>query len=488
MDILKKGGCFILLIKYSNKKSISIFTGFAFLACIGYFFLCNFFYPMMSDDYAQSFIWDGVHGGNIAGMQSGHIWRRIEFLSDIFISVSSMYMTWGGRIDSGIITQFFLWIGKPIFNVFNTIIFGIFILLVSRISLGKYYLKNGWYIFWIFSGFWLVNYAFFNTTVWISGSANYLWLMCFQLLFILPYIEAIRGYSWKFLQNDSLTSKTAMLFLGLLAGNTNENSSAAVLIAAAWICYKMRRPWMAYGLLGILVGYAALIFAPGNYVRYHVVLTAGEGDYLPLIPKLIVFAWLWMKEVPLFFLLTPYLNKRVRQKCQIAPLKKEYHLVLLFTFMGFFSALSMLAAPMIPPRSFFGTSVFLLIAGTISIRLMSVGDIAYYRCFIKRIACTLLAIFTLCTTVISLHTETLIAKGYQDMVDTCMASPNGDVVIPKHNFPLLSEEVLENERLIINHDYFGNFIGHIRPKSDQWMNQAVAAYFQLNSIRLDISE
>lgn len=477
-----------MLMKDSNGSSIRLFTSFAFFVCVSYFFLCNYFYPMMSDDYAMSFIWDGVHGGNIAGMQSGHIWQRTESLSDIFTSLSSMYMTWGGRMESYFIAQFFLWIGKPIFNIFNTIIFCILILLISRISLGKYYLNSGWYILWIFSGFWLVNYAFFNTTIWISGSANYLWLMCFQLLFILPYIESVREHSWKFLQNDCLAVQSVMFFLGLLAGNTNENSAVAIIIAAVWIYYKIRRSWMVYGLFGIFIGYAALILAPGNYVRYHVVMTAGEGDYLPLIPKLIVFGWLLLKTLPLFFLLTPYLQKTVRQKCKIESLKKEYHLVLLFTVMGFISALTMLAAPMIPPRSFFGTSVFLLIAGTISIRLMSCGSIAYYRRFLARAACLLLAIFTLYTTALSLYTEKLVLKGYQEMVNTCMASPSSDVVIPWREFPLLSREVQSNERFIINHDHLGNFIGHIRPSSDQWMNQAVAAYYQLNSIRLDISD
>ena len=69
-----------------------------------------------------------------------------------------------------------------------------------------------------------------------------------------------------------------------------------------------------------------------------------------------------------------------------------------------------------------------------------------------------------------------------------MANPNGDVVIPWRDFPLISKEVQSKERFIVNHDYFGNCIGHIRPDADQWMNQAVAAYYQLNSIRIDISD
>lgn len=139
-----------MLMRYLNKRNISVFSFIVFLICLVYFFFCNYFFPMMSDDYAISFVWDGNHGGNIAGIQPRHMWQRIESISDIFTSLASMYMTWGGRMESWFIAQFFLWLGKPIFNVFNTIIFCIFMLLIARISLGRYYLKNGWYILWIF--------------------------------------------------------------------------------------------------------------------------------------------------------------------------------------------------------------------------------------------------------------------------------------------------------------------------------------------------
>lgn len=477
-----------MLIKYWTERHPYLFSFITLCICASYFYFCNYFFPMMSDDYAISFIWDGAHGGNIAGIQPGHVWERIDSLSDIFLSLKSMYMTWGGRMESWFIAQLFLYLGKPLFNICNTIVFCFFFILAARISLGNYFLKNGWYIFWNFSGLWLVNYAFFNTTVWISGAANYLWLMVFQLLFFLPYVENIRDSSWDFLRDGGYAVNGVIFLSGLLAGNTNENSAGAVILAAAWIWYKSRRRWMLYGLLGISLGYAALIFAPGNYARYQVVMTAGEGDYLPLATRLVVFVWLLLKEWPLVFLLTPYLHKDVRQKCQKASLQKEYHLVLLFTAMGVLSALAMLAAPMIPPRSFFGTSVFLLIAGTMSIRLMAAGKIHHYRPFIARTACTLLAVFTLYTAGASLYGEILLANGYKKMAAHCLANTGKDVVICWQNFSVRNREVLLSQRFIINHDIFGNFIGHIRPKSDQWMNQAVAAYYHLRSIRLEISE
>lgn len=465
-----------------------MFSFLALFICTVYFFYCNAYFPIMSDDYTVSFIWDGAHGGNIAGIQEGHIWNRIESLSDIFTSLSSMYMTWGGRMESWFISQFFLFMGKSFFNICNTIVFLVFLLLLARISLGTNYLKNGWYIFWLFSGLWLVNYAFFNTMVWVSGAANYLWLMVFQLLFLLPYVETFRGIPCKLLEKSEGTVKATMVLAGLLAGNTNENSAFAVMLAAAWIWHKIRRPWMRYGLLGIATGYGALLFAPGNYVRYHIVMTAGEGDYLPPLAKGIIFLWLLAKEIPLFFLFTPYLKKKIRQQCHTGSLQKKFQLMLLFGFMGLISALAMLAAPMIPPRTFFGTSVFWLIAATQSIRLMTEGEINYYRPFIVRTACALLMVFTLYTTGTSLYAESLLSEGYQKMVNQCLANRNSHVVIPWRDLPILNEEIRLSQRSIINHDLFGNWIGHIRPGEKQWMNQAVAAYYQLKSIRLDVDE
>ncbi|XOQ26199.1 MAG: hypothetical protein ACFWTM_07695 [Mitsuokella multacida] len=132
------------------------------------------------------------------------------------------------------------------------------------------------YLIWIFSALWVFNFSFFNTSVWLDGSANYLWPMFFQLFFILMYVDSIRNHTWKFLQGEGIGAKLPAFILGLLAGNTNENSALAIAIAAAILYWKKRSSWMKYGLLGIVIGYAVLIFAPGNYVRYQTVLTAGN--------------------------------------------------------------------------------------------------------------------------------------------------------------------------------------------------------------------
>lgn len=439
----------------------------------------------MSDDYVHSFIWDGEHGGNFIDIQDGHTWKRIESLADIFTSVYSMYMTWSGRIEGSFFTHLFLLIGKPIFNIINTMMFSFVIMLIARIGLGKYHWENWKYLIGIFAGFWTVNFAFFNTTVWVAGSSNYLWPMFFQLLFLLVYIEDIRNNTWEFLQSEEIRTKILPFLLGVLAGNTNENSTLATLIAVAILYFKAKKKWMLYGLIGITIGYLILVLAPGNYVRYQTTLNTGEDIAFPFFAKIFVLVWFLLKELPFIFLFTPYLHLDIRKKCYDANLKRDYDLLLLFIFMGAISALAMLAAPEISPRSMFGTTVFWLIAAIISVHIMSIANIRYYRRFIVRFVSIFFMGFTLFTMAISLRTEIILQDGFQKHIINFNENKKTDIVIPWEEYPFMQENVARNEKLIINHDVFGNWIGHISDDPDYEFNQALAEYYQLNSIRLD---
>jgi ABC-type multidrug transport system permease subunit len=175
-------------------------------------------------------------------------------------------------------------------------------------------------------------------------------------------------------------------------------------------------------------------------------------------------------------------------KCCIDNLKREYYLLLLFVLMGGISAFSMVAAPMIPPRSMFGTTIFWLIASTISIHIMSVGNIHYYHRLIVQISRIFLAIITPLTMIVSLYTEVLIHENFQRLTNICNESIHQDVVIPWKDYPLINKEVWRWERYLVNHDYMGNHIAHMRSDPKHWMNQAIAAYYDLNSIRIDINE
>ncbi len=63
--------------------------------CAGTFLIMNLLTPVIGDDYAYAFIWDGAQNGNFQN-NIGKLYR-VESFGDIIASQWSHYLTWGGR-------------------------------------------------------------------------------------------------------------------------------------------------------------------------------------------------------------------------------------------------------------------------------------------------------------------------------------------------------------------------------------------------------
>ena len=95
-----------------------------------------------------------------------------------------------------------------------------------------------------------------------------MWMSFFQLLFLTPYVKALRSHD-----ADSSPLKVVLMFvLGLLAGWSNEAGALATICLTAFFVRWSKsqgifRPWMATGLTAAIVGCVLMLFAPGNFVR-----------------------------------------------------------------------------------------------------------------------------------------------------------------------------------------------------------------------------
>ena len=47
---------------------------------------------------------------------------RVSSWSDLAKSQWLLFLTWGGRLVGQTLTQFFVWLGKDIFNIFNALV------------------------------------------------------------------------------------------------------------------------------------------------------------------------------------------------------------------------------------------------------------------------------------------------------------------------------------------------------------------------------
>lgn len=82
---------------------------------------------------------------------------------------------------------------------------------------------------------------------------------------------------------------------------------------------------------------------------------------------------------------------------------------------------------------------------------------------------------------VALHTNT---KNFEK--NYLVSQTHIDVVVNSQDYPLIMDNVSEYEQILCGiHDAYGNCIGHIRSMENQWMNQAVANYYGLKSIRLE---
>lgn len=250
----------------TTRRAIIIFGLFAI-----FFFVRTCLMPLTNDDYGYAFIWDGEHGGNLAGMEFGSFdierRERVDSFGDIAQSMWSHYFTWGGRIFAHTLIQFFVWIGKPYFNVANALIF---IGLTATII----FLAGAWKKFscakllWIFFCLFMLMPLSVVTMIYLTGAVNYMWMAFFQLLFLAPYVKALRTNS----ASKSARAVVVMMVLGFLAGGSNEAGALTticltIFLTGLAIFRGLLRPWMTAGLGAAIAGCALMMFSPGNFMR-----------------------------------------------------------------------------------------------------------------------------------------------------------------------------------------------------------------------------
>lgn len=383
-------------LQYINRTLNSSRSMILFVIFAGFFFLRTTLLPLSHDDYAYAFIWDGEHGGNLDAMQIGspevQSRQRVESLSDIIQSMESHYFTWGGRIFAHGLAQFFIWLGKPVFDVANTIMF-VFLILVI-VNLANTWLKiSRVALVWIFLSLFLFASASLMSMLWLTGSCNYMWMSFFQLFFVTPYVKALRSHE----AGDSALNVLLMILLGFLAGWSNEAGALATVCLTIFLvgmCKKQKifRSWMIAGLVALIVGCGFMLLAPGNFARlefahpnfiyteeiFFTHLTEGfdrviGADFLALIPMFIYFL-----------------------RRHSGGLTTPEILMLAFTTAGFLVPIAMLFSPEFNPRVSIPSLAFVLVASTSAILEMERQHLTFTlqlpKKFLRGVSTTLTAV------------------------------------------------------------------------------------------------
>ena len=328
-----------------------------FAAFLAIFFLRNLLMPLVADDLSYMFIWDGAGEGNLMDSIDPNRLQPVQSLGDVFYSQWQHYFSWGGRTIAHIIVQFFIWQGKFFFDVANTLVFAALVLLLFKIGTGLSLREmNKSYLVLILAGIYFCAPSFVITTIWLTGSCNYLWMCTLELLFLLPFAMAYR--------NQKLVPSSLFLvpILAVIAGVSIEPGALVTLfITFLFVLHFYReknlQTWMKVSLIFLAIGCVILILAPGNFNRSGLI----EANLNLLINFFYGFLPVFLREAILFVPIILYFVKG-----RTKPATTNF--ILTFAAASMLVLIIMLFVPLFPERAGFPSTIFLLVASLAALK------------------------------------------------------------------------------------------------------------------------
>ena len=458
--------------------------GFITLIIIYIFFLLlNHISPMaFGDDYLYSFIWQGKP----MYMPISEDAVRISSWHDLFASQWSHYLTWSGRTVNHTIAQFFLWMGKRVFNIFNALVSTLLIVeIYYAIHKGEITLDfNSKKISIIFFALWAFTPGFVSVFCWLDGACNYLWTNTIILGFLLPYIH--KYYHFEENVKHGYLISISMFFWGLIAGWTNENSICWLILVLAIFVFTHRKvlgmeKWLYAGFFGLVTGYSLLMFAPGNAVR----LYAEHGDSVWLTKTLLrenaemLFAVLCMYQLLLWYFCLRSLFSLRQFKIDSIEVQKDIEFARIACILSICMTGVMFFSPFFPPRSAFAGTIFIIIASGVLINIQSHYKIQLVNEGAKRFLSNVAIFYFIMTSTVTFYHTQKINTQMQELITTTKKAANAggqDI--------LITRPFDETKRIFALMSGFHIPGFELSKDENNWANVAFARYYGIKGIRM----
>ena len=409
---------------------------------------------------------------------------RVSSWHDLIVSQRSLYFTWGGRIVGQFLTQFFVWMGKDIFNAVNAFVGTVLIAEMNWcMNKGKVSMPvRPAMLLWTFFVSWAFAPGFSDVFFWLTAACIYLWPAFLLLLFLLPYVQKYYAFQEK-------TGKTGvfsigMFVLGVIAGCGNENSVCwIILVLLLFLCANKKsegmETWMVAGFAGLVFGYAVLMLAPGNMARMYdghgsnwINLQILKHHFSILVVVLLFQAFLWY-----FSLKSVY--KLRKEHCWRIALQKDILLVQIFLATAFGMSATMLFSPEFPTRSGFPGTIPLVIATGILLRIQKENHIELIQYGAKKILVALGVLYFMVSasvTIYNFYEKQLHVQKILVAADQLKQSPQKQTLLVQP-FRTVSFEVnLVSGLHIPNYD--------LDEDENNWKNVAFARYYGIKGVRM----
>lgn len=429
---------------FLNKNQKKIFLVLIFASML----ILNFLTPLLADDYS--------YGLNLNG-------KRISSIIDIFDYQVWHYFNWGGRTIAHTLAQTFLIFPKAIFNVLNSFIYTVLIYLIYlHGKLNRKDKEQPYILLLIHLLLWFIIPVFGQSFIWLIGSCNYLWTTVIILYFLWLYRKNSLSEKWYNL--------LLMFILGLLAGWTNENTSAGLIVILVFslIINKVETKKIElsktrlFGIIGTLAGFIIMICAPGNYIR-----SAEFKDDTFIIIKIIKRALditnnLENIVLPLLIVIISLISLKVYHKKKIE--KEAYTFIL----GGFAAIYAMVLSPTFPERAWTGAIIFFVIAIIILVYDLNTTNRLYK--FILVDFCIILSIIYIGQYINTARDINYLRRTWNDRIDIINES-NKDKIFEFYKYETYNSK---------NPAYDLSDIGD---DPEVWPNNSISKYYGINGIK-----
>jgi len=233
------------------KHRFSLAYAFIFLFVFG----SSCMSPMAGDDFSYAFSWYDD--------------SRIHSIRQIIESMAVHYVHTNARVVIHGIASLLLMLPKIVFNTLNSLCFVFLLILFVRISHADNSRKS---VFTLIFGFLLIfcfTPRFSEVFLWLVGSVNYSWAICFLIFFLYPYIKSYLCPEYRM----SKAMSVSLLPIAFIAGSLTESFSPATICIAACLCVLI---WaggrkfpltLVLAVLAAAAGFLFLLCAPSNSGR-----------------------------------------------------------------------------------------------------------------------------------------------------------------------------------------------------------------------------
>lgn len=239
-------------------KRIIFFSSFFFLVVA--FYLMNYFEPLRCDDLIYQFYW--LNEGTIDLREPIDLTNRIDDMSEAFCSQINHYYVMNGRfVNHFFVSCFCGFLGRPLFSIFNAVIYALFIWGCVKLLNFNCSLKSTSAIAIIWLGL-PIQYILWYS---VAFAINYLWVSTALIYFFLLFRSLVLT-DCKY----TIFQIVGIFLFCFILGSLHEGFSLP--LSGAMFVYilvnrKIMNKYVIISMIGLCLGTAFVVLAPGTLGR-----------------------------------------------------------------------------------------------------------------------------------------------------------------------------------------------------------------------------